>query len=283
MPMNPKLLRPRASGVHLEAAAWRTAVVANGGTVSGSTLSAVDKFCKAIDSAGIRDRIYRLNLICGTGLNAALVPLYRGLSRAGTQFGNTTDTNNGPFVSGDYEETGASGGLKGNGSTKYLDTGFQQATIPSLNSSHLSASFREMESVAAERTIVGTWGGTSSQFAVLRQEAGTGNRSVYLGSFGNAEAAGATAESHVIGTRTANNLLTLYRAGSSVATFTQMVTPTTTTQSFYVFARNNANSSATTFTGLRLRMYSIGLGLTAAQALAFSNAVASFNTALNRA
>jgi hypothetical protein len=118
-------LRPRATGFHPEAQAWRNAVIANGGTVSGSTLTAVNNFCRSIDAAGIRDRFYRLNLFAGTGLPAALVPLYRGQSLTGTQFGNTTDTNNGPFVSGDYAETGASGGLTSNGTSKHLNTGLK--------------------------------------------------------------------------------------------------------------------------------------------------------------
>jgi len=111
MPMNPKLLRPRST-IHPEAADWANRVRANSGSVSGTTLNAVSKFCASISSAGIRDRFYRLNLFCGTGLAACLMPLYRGPSLGGTQYGGTTDTNNGPFVSGDYTETGTSGGLK---------------------------------------------------------------------------------------------------------------------------------------------------------------------------
>ena len=133
MPMNPRLLRPIASGVHPEAAAWRSAVVANGGSVSGSTMKAVSTFCAAIDSAGIRDRFYRLNLFAGTGLSACLVPLYRGQSRTGTQYGNITDTN-ANFVSGDYVETGATGGLKGlRTSTKRLNTGLAPAEFSGHN------------------------------------------------------------------------------------------------------------------------------------------------------
>lgn len=124
MPMNARLLRPIASGVHPEAAAWRTAVVANGGSVSASTMKAVSAFCAAIDTAGIRDRLYRLNLFAGTGLNACLVPLYRGPSRTVTQGGLTTDSNNGPFVSGDYSETA---GLTSNGSSKHLRIGTLQS------------------------------------------------------------------------------------------------------------------------------------------------------------
>jgi hypothetical protein len=67
MPMNPRLLRPRST-IHPEAADWANRVRANGGSVSGSTLTAVSRFCASISAAGIRDRFYRLNLFCGTGL-----------------------------------------------------------------------------------------------------------------------------------------------------------------------------------------------------------------------
>jgi hypothetical protein len=102
-------------------------VVANGGSVSASTMKAVSKFCADIDAAGIRDRFYRVSLMAGSNLNAALVPLYRGQSRTGTQYGNTTDTNDN-FVSGDYAENS---GLDGNGSNKRLGTGLLRSTMAS--------------------------------------------------------------------------------------------------------------------------------------------------------
>lgn len=113
-------LPPTASNA--DAQSWINRVYANGGTVSTSTANAVNTFCNSIDSAGIRSRFYRLNLFCGTGLASALVPLYRGQSLGGTQFGNATDTNNN-FVAADYTETS---GLIGNGSSKTLDTGLPQ-------------------------------------------------------------------------------------------------------------------------------------------------------------
>jgi hypothetical protein len=73
-----------------DAADWIRRVQANDGAVSTATANAVTDFCNAIDAAGIRDRFYRLNGFCGTGLNACLVPLYRGPSLSGTQYGNAT-------------------------------------------------------------------------------------------------------------------------------------------------------------------------------------------------
>lgn len=133
MAMNQRTMRPTAAGVHPEALAWRTAAVANGGTVSASTLNAVSKFCKAIDAAGIRSSFLRLNLVCGGNLAAARTPLYRGASRTGTQYGATIDTNIGPYTSGDYTQAT---GLTGDGSTKFLDTTVTIGTLANFGAEY---------------------------------------------------------------------------------------------------------------------------------------------------
>ena len=283
MSMSPRLLRPRST-VHPEAAAWAARVVANGGSVSGLTLSAASKFCAAIASAGIRDRFYRLNLFCGTGLNAALVPLYRGPSLGGTQYGGATDTNvGGLFVSGDYNETGASGGLKGNGTTKHLDTGFAQSTVP-LSNLHLSASFLQMDtSGTAERVLIGHYNASQADFAVLRSAITSGNMEFFAGSFsGGSSTSYLSSASHLMGVRSSQTSAVLYSAGVSVGTSaTNVGSPSTSALSYFVFARNNGGT-ADTRTSARIRMYSIGQGIDAAGASAFANAVAAFNTAMGR-
>ena len=137
-----------------DAADWIRRVQANDGAVSTATANAVTDFCNAIDAAGVRDRFYRLNLFCGTGLNACLVPLYRGPSLSGTQYGNATDTNSN-FVSGDYSE---SSGLLGDGTSKGLQTGLLRSAISSDASLHCgvfvytiaSADFRSYTGYAAD-------------------------------------------------------------------------------------------------------------------------------------
>jgi hypothetical protein len=284
MPMNNRILRPLASGVHPEAAAWRSAVVANGGSVSASTIKAVSDFCSAIDSAGIRSKIWRLSLLCGSDLNAALVPLYRGPSRTGTQYGNTTDTNNGPFVSGDYAETGASGGLKSNGTSKHLDTGFEQSNI-ALSDIHLSASVRDLEdSFSGERTLLGIFDSNQTDFISLRQALTTGNIEFLAATFGGAavSVAGASSHSHVMGVRSSITFAALYQSGTESATQTASVgSVATSSRAYFVFARNN-NGTANNRTAARIRMYSIGQAIDATGAAAFAAAVAAFNTTLSR-
>jgi hypothetical protein len=283
MPMNPRLLRPIASGVHPEAQVWRNAVIANSGSVSASTVKAVSDFCKSIDAAGIRSKIWRLNLLCGSDLNACLVPLYRGPSRTGTQYGNTTDTNNGPFVSGDYNETGASGGLKSNGTSKHLDTGFIQSEI-SLADIHLSASLIDQEtSFGGENTLLGIFNSVQTDFITLRQAVTSGNREFLASTFGpGVSVTGSSSESHVMGVRSSITFAALYRAGSQVGTQTSSVgSVATSSRPYFVFARNN-QGTANNRTSARIRMYSIGQAIDATGAAAFSTAVAAFNSALGR-
>lgn len=129
MAMSPRLLRPKASGgYHPEALAWRTAAIANGGSVSAATTKAVSDLCRAVDAGNLRDRFVRLNLCCGDNVQAALVPLYRGPSPSGTQYGNPVDGNVGPFITGS-NYTQATGFVADNAS--YLEPGLDIGTLVS--------------------------------------------------------------------------------------------------------------------------------------------------------
>lgn len=297
MALSPRLLRPIAGGAasgHPEALAWRNRVLANGGSVSAATLAAVSTFCTSIDAeSGLRAAILRCNLFCGNSdasLNAVRTPLYLSGSLGGTAIGNSTDTNVN-FAEGDYQETGSGGGLVGNGTSKYLNTGFQPASFASRSDLHLSSSGTSLET-SGDRCFVGAYGGNavgSDIYALDVFAAYVSARAARFATFVQGPpiqfpvvTTPGTSESHIIGTRTSTTLATIYRGGASAATSSQSVTTLSTTRPFFVFALNNGGSPSA-YTAGRLRMYSIGNGLTAAQALAFSNAVIAFNTTLGRA
>ena len=268
--MNNRLLRPITSGVHPEAAAWQSAVVDNGGSVSGSTLIAVSTFCAAIDAAGIRDRFYRLNLFCGTGLNACLVPLYRGISLGGSPAGNATDTNVGPFVSGDYTETGASGGLIGNGTNKRLETGLLDLASASL---HMSAYVTAADSVPSNfRYFLG------SNTSVLAARRVTVNASWNHGGQALSSVDGGIFVGHAIGTNESTSFRAFYAAGVQDGTDTT-ISSTNNTGDTYVFTNRIA---AGVYVDARLGGYSVGLSLTSSQAADFYSAMQAFQTALGR-
>lgn len=289
MGMSHRLLRPRAT-LHPEAAAWASAVTANGGTV-GSSLAAVSKFCYAIDTAGIRSRFVRLNLFCGSNLNACLVPLYRGFSRTGTQYGNTTDTNNN-FVSGDYAETGSSGGLTGNGSTKYLLCG---SVLPQVDrsSSHMMVYGSSLTSpLTGDRVTIGAEGASVAGVTLVAHRDGASNTvSRYFSANNNTgspwvegtSVGSGFADGCLMGTAISSTDLRMYRNGSQIGS-TQTAnrgTGAQTSTSLPVFAFSS-NGTILAYSAARLRGYSVGLGMTSSQASSYYTALQNFQTSLLR-
>jgi len=263
---------------------WASRVATAGGSVSTDTMTAVYKFCISIAAAGVRDRFYRLNLFCGSNLTTALVPLYRGLSRSGTQYGNTTDTNYN-FLSGDYSE---STGLIGNGSNKYLDTGFNVSTL-TLASRHLSF-YENQKATVQWSTPIGVTG-TSYYFRYDWETASGATYGTY-GAYLDSSAASsckdayyAQAGAHFIATNTAALLWNMYKGGWDVKGVVYGLSNTTANPSatLTVFCNRNGASGTNQFWNGRLVAYSVGLGMTGAAAVAYSAALQEFNRSLGRA
>jgi hypothetical protein len=275
-----------------DAQSWITRVYNNGGTVSSTTAGAVNDFCNAIDAAGIRSRFYRLNLFCGgtsgsaAGLAACLVPLYRGPSVGGTQYGGYIDTNNGPFTTSDYTETGAGGGLLGNGTSKYLNTGLTVTDIGTAANGHMSAYHGLSSGVNANRYYMGANdASTSNRFYLGTDSFSTAS---VFGSYGATQNAAQSLASnghgpagHRILSRESDSLLTHYHNGSVVATNTTPITPAVSTAAFAVFAANR-NATVDRWHNSWISAYSIGLGLTESQASAYRSILQTFQTALGR-
>lgn len=263
---------------------WISRVYTNGGTVSASTASAVNTFCNAIDTAGIRDRFYRLNLFAGTGLSACLVPLYRGPSRTGTQYGNTTDTNSN-FVSGDYVETGASGGLKGlRTSSKRLDTGLAPAEF-SGHDFHVSSYEIATTDSSYDYSLGGLRGANSAGFTFGTSD----NTGLYdFGTVNNAiRVTASPPNGHLIGTQTGNRTGAIFRNGTSASTSYIGGANTTSDWSLVtwgvaVFCGQSADGVFGEYSSARIGGYSLGLSMNGTQAAAFYTAMQAFQTALTR-
>lgn len=288
-PMSPRLLRPRASGFHPDAADWRTRVIANSGSVSASTMKAVSTFCSAIDSAGIRSKMLRLNLFCGTGLNACLTPLYRAASLGDTQLGNATDTNvGGLFVSANYlEATGLSTTLGGG---QYLNTGLSpnDMALADVQAMHLAASHGPIPSGSLDPRPIGAHGPSDRfSFVLSIRASSAGGLGVALGKTNQANSAsipsGAQASASWLGSRTSATSLKIYKEGVENATLATSVTGIAAHAfPFFVGRINNAGSPLGDSAALPHRHYSIGGALTGAQAASYESALSAFRTALGR-
>jgi len=259
---------------------WVNRVYVNGGTVSTATANAANTFCNGIDAAGIRDRFYRLNLFCGGNLSSALVPLYRGPTPSGTQYGNATDTN-ANFVSGDYVETGASGGITGNGTTKYLQTGFPGNTL-AVGNRHLSA-YESLRDTGSYKPMLGTQddGGGTYFFTLTNGSPGT---TVFASFGGQAASAGHTVGGQWIATDPTSLSLVLYKNGTARTTSSNTTSALPSAQGILVFAVNGTPGGlfVSGVRAGRLNSYSIGLGFSATQASDYYSAMQAFQTALAR-
>jgi hypothetical protein len=261
-------------------------VIGSGGSVSASTAQAVSNFCTAIDAAGIRDRFYRLNLFCGSNLTAALVPLYRGPSLTGTQLGSATDTNFN-FVAGDYAETGSTAGLKSDGSTKYLNTGFKApAASLSATSFHLSCYVQGVESGGSSRIFMGNatnQAGSNLTTSIGWVSAGAVSSGVIADTtFPNG---GSTdRQGLLLAATNGSRESTYYNNATSVVsqTSTQVDFETGTGDEFTIAARNFVGAIQLYSLNKRFRAYSLGAGMSAAQASAFYTAMQAFQTELTR-
>jgi hypothetical protein len=276
-----------------DAQSWITRVYNNGGTVSSTTAAAVNDFCNAIDAAGIRDRFYRLNLFCGgtsgtsAGLAACLVPLYRGPAVGGTQYGGYIDTNSN-FAVGDYAETGATGGLAGNGTSKYLATGLNPYDAGlSETDFHTSGYFRETQNTSG--AFIGCVNSSAQRGVVFHPAYLTFGMYVRFGGLTDSGIENGTLSSrngHLLGVRRPGGAG--FKDGAninatSVTTGSVAWAASADSPSLYVFARNDvtASPSIAHYAG-RSQAYSIGKGMTDAQAAAYYTAMQAFQTALSR-
>lgn len=261
---------------------WVARVVAAGGTVSSGTQAAVLTFVRAIYAANLRGSFYRLNLFAGDSLAAALIPLFRSTLYGGTVMGSASDTNVN-FVSADYAEAS---GLKGNGSSKYLNTGLTTEEFSNSISVHLAASGTSFTTGSAA-SLVGSYDGLAGSLCSLESAltVSAALRCTFrFGTFTDGQSPTTTTsatESHLIATRTAANAAAIYRGGSSVATSTTRTVPSVSPRAFFVFATSNFGGVAN-YNAARMTSYSIGAGLTASQVSAYSTALIAFNAALGR-
>lgn len=271
---------------HPDALGWRNRVLRNGGSVSSlATMRAVSQFCWDIESAGLRNRFYRLNLFCGDQLAAALVPLFLAESATAVTRGSTTDTNIGPFVSGDFANTGATAGLKGDGATKSLNTGLNANTITASRAVFgvgvLATDTRVSALFAAAMGLYDT--GTSLAYDVELRRTNS-DRNCLLGIFNPTSAYG---EPVLSAPAAAGNLVctfpNYYRNAIPTGTIGTAATTYTAAHPIYVFGVNNGASAVTVSrTDARLGWYMIGVDMSQVDVLSFNAAINNFNAALSR-
>ena len=270
---------------------WIDRVYANGGTVSSATAAAVNQFCDAIDAASLRSKMLRLNLFCGTGLNACLTPLYRAASLGDTQLGNATDTNQGPFAAGAYTE--ATGLTPVFASGHYLDTGLTPDAMPLsvVQAMHLAFSNGPIpaQGSAVYPHLIGAANNPADRHYLGSFEMPTSGSATLVGQLGKQATTsadvlvGANPSSSWVLSRTNATSLAIYQNGSLANTNTSSTTGIASySRSFWVFRTNFNGSPIGDSIAIPGRHYSIGAGLTGPEVSSYNSALSSFFSAIGR-
>jgi len=268
-----------APRIHHEALDWARRVVTNGGSVSQSTLRAVSAFCTSMDREGLRSLMWRVNLMCGSNLEAALVPLYRATSFTAAAAGNTTDAADN-FANIDYSATS---GLLGNGSSKRLNTGLGQNFA---DGRHMGMVPYTLGTVAFRYYLGAKAAGSNNSTWAVFLNSPTTQISAY--SYSDASivgqagvVTGVAKRLHLMTNVSGNGNSRMFadgvRGGTDGAGFN-----TTNTGAVGVFALRNDDGTWTAHSNARLSGYTIGRDMTAAQVATYNSIWTTLLTALGR-
>jgi hypothetical protein len=264
--------RSTAASVDADAQAWADAVTLAGGTYSAGDLTAMSAFITAAKANGYWTKLTCFGPLMGGQLTAALVQYKSGV------WAPATNVN---FVSGDYTRAT---GLTGNGTTKYLNTGFIPSVSNTLNDTHLAAYVRS-STAANGGTAIGALNSTGQMLALnFPFSDGVAYSDQYNISNGRISVPALTAPfGFGVGSRLAAANHAVYRNGASIGTSaTATALGTLPNVALFVCALNNNGGGATQFAATPIGMYSGGPGLTGTDATNYNTDIQTLMTALGR-
>jgi hypothetical protein len=267
----------------------RTVLLRNGDTVANVSVTGSWQRFEVLGASPNARFLIGLRGGTGTSATADLV-VYGAQVESGSSstaydqypFGNTLDTNVN-FAITDYAETGASGGLKGDGSAKHLDTGLNLSAIgASTSDGHLLVYTAGTEAVGTTRVSLGAFSGANE--AYIGWTNGGSNETAVLGG-------GTTVDRRLLSSSGVQGSLAIavgagrvmqgYVNGSTAGT-TQVASGAYPALNLFVGAANSNGSAVQWSLARRFRAYSIGLSMNSAQMAAYHAALQAFQTALGR-
>lgn len=241
-----------------------------GGTIDATGTAAVTDLYNTLARTGVWDRLSEVWPCVGTNLTAAM----QKLKIAPTT--QTAYTNTG-FVGGDYAQTGASGGLTGDGTAKFIGPG------PALSSFGIDCSLfvaaKTANAGAGQRTWLGANNGTD--YARIGSSNVATNVISRLGQAFNATYAQPSSAGYWTATRADANNELLYLGTLAVANNATVQTAMLSGEPTVIFAENGSGA-ATAFSPSRLTGAAFGRSLSASQVADLVAAWTAFDAALSR-
>lgn len=285
--LHPPRKSPPGGGIDSEVLNWVSRVRALGGSVSNPTKQAASTFMKAIKAAGLRSKIWRLNLYAGTS-GGALENIREVLIKDRPTATDGRDVNNG-FINSDYSEATGMAKATNPGAGAFLDTQLSPFNDFGGNTTDLhTAVYCRSNLNESNNSFIGSLNagvGATSIYLTLRITlAGNNSYGLLIG-----DAAGSfpqAADANTLGfyqvCRTSSTNCVMYKNGAVFATATGATSGSAVGPTLYIHAEHDSGSGATIATAGTIAGYSIGTGMNATEALAFYNAWQTFQTALGR-
>jgi len=250
MAMNPKLLRPRLTGYvapDADARAYISAAqTADGSKLEPAVAKAINDFVAGCKTDGIWTAIKASCILMGARtLSGALTPLV-----------GSAPTNNGPFVSGDYNRKT---GLVGNGSTKYLNSN-RANNADAQNNFHHSVYVSEMAAAGSGQALMGFGSSVTGSTMFVRSPSPDGNVFFRNRSATTDPQNGLSAVAGFWAQRRSSSSEFVVRAGGSSLTYGR-TSEDPGSQPVFVFGRSSAAGALELPSPHRFAFYSIGESL----------------------
>lgn len=266
------------SAIDPDVMTFQTNIRLNGGSISTSSLLAVNTFVLSLKAQNLWTRILDMGVFAGDGLKSALTKLK--YDSASTPFMNGVN-----LVEADYVERGVTGGVKGNGTTKYIDTRYTGSGGYVYNDAHIAAYVRGVESLSGSRVIVGReTPGVFSYLGVVN--AGAWEAGVVLGTSAPGNYVPQTQTTKLQGFLAVSAFQGIsqqyYTQGVKLGTAVNTAS-STLAANFFLLADNDGVSPASLFSTRYLQFHSLGKGLSDTDMIALNIAVQTLQTALSRA
>ena len=182
----------------------------------------------------------------------------------------------GTFSANGYQPGGVNG---------YADTFLQPSTAPLINNStHLSVYSRTNSASGTNPIEIGCFSNTGNFDILIKDGSNLFISDHYNFSSNRISIANANSQGFYLSTRTSSTVFKVFKNNAQFGTTnTSVSSPNVSimTSKIYISALNN-NGTTVNYSNRELAFASIGDGLTDAEALAFYNAVQTFNTTLGR-
>src|ERR1051325_4700466 len=229
------------------------------GLVSLRSVQHFDKFVFDLKEAGVYAKLQWCLPFIGNQLSVAIREIISAWPLSALN-----------FVAGDWDEAQ---GLLGNGTTKYIDTGFP-GTALNIGNCHLCCYLRE--DISSASYILGWNNAAVTSLLGLTSTTGA-NQMVILGNSISAGTATPPTKGLIYGERSSGTNLVYYKDGALLNTTNTAITDTGfSIQNIFAFARNN-NGTAASWLNKRGSLLSMGQLLSGTERLLDFNRVTTLN------